>query len=540
MTYSHPLSTIVSLALGMLLWVGLPSPAQGQTADDVLRFSLRTPASSSRALGLSGGSMAGWADLSAMTSNPAGLGYYTSSEVAGNLNLLLSEDASTFQVSADDPTFSQKSEDSSTRLGSLAGVYDVPTQQGSFVLGIGYTRSQTFDRTLSYGGRNDSSSITDKFLPTGNEYAVDSLGVFFPDDVTSNILSFAAFQGGAIEFFPEDYDAGQYPFEQAALFLPIRQEGTVQREGQMNEINFSGAFEASKNLMLGVSANITTGEYRFEHELTEIDQGQNEGYEVLRNDQFYSGLDQMTFRERFTSDFTGFNLRMGLSAMPAPNMRVGFTAETPTWISVTDDFTDAIIRTDFLDGQSLAYGDDTNEEVGKGTFDYRITTPWRLGAGLAFKSDRLRVNAGMQFIDWSNLEFDSESVGFPAENDRIEDSFGYVYNWRGGLEYSSEAGLAVRAGVAYRPDPRNFDLTFADGETHDRARTFYSLGLSYPFSEQLTVDVGWMQERSHSQFTPYVLTEEGTPFPGADEISTPIVDEEVTRNRLQFGLRYRF
>lgn len=541
MTRSLFFSTVISLMLGGLLWGSLSSSARGQTANDVLSFSLRTPAPSARALGLSGGSTAGWADLSAMTSNPAGLGYYTSSEVAGNLNLFLSEDASTYQVAADGPTFAQENEGSSAGLGSVAGVYTFPTRQGSFVLGAGYTRTQTFERSLSYGGTNQSSSITDKFLPTSSEYAVDSLGVFFPDDVASNILSFVAFQGGAIEFFRQEYDEGNYPFEQAAFFLPIRQEGTVQREGRMNEINLSGAVEAAANLMVGLSANFTTGRYQFEHELTEIDQGENADYEVLRGGQFYRGLDQMTFRERFESELTGFNLRLGLSGTPAPNVRVGFTAETPTWTTVTEDFTDAIIRTEFRDGQSLAYGTDPDETVGRGTFEYQITTPWRLGAGLAFDNDQFRVDAGVEFIDWSNLDLDSDSFDFLDANDRIEDSFGYVFNLRGGVEYSIEDGPVIRGGVAHRPDPRQYDITFADGETYDRARTFFSLGASYPFNERMTVDIGWMQERSRDQFVPYDFPDsDPTPLPNPDEIPVPIVDEEVTRNQFQIGLRYRF
>lgn len=538
-------SPIVVLLLGGLLWAGLAPSAQGQTADDALRFSLRTPAPSARALGLSGGSTSGWADLSAMNSNPAGLGYYTTSEVAGSLNFLFTNDASTFQAAADAPTFGQEERASFTRLGSLAGVYKLPTEQGSLVLGFGYTRTQPFDRTLSYGGRNESSSITDTFLPTNegtnDEYAVDSLGLFFLEDVPGNIVPFIAYQGGAIEFFRSNYDADEYPFEQAALFLPIRQEGAVDREGRLNEINFSGAVEAAKDLMLGVSANLVTGQYQFEHELTELDQGQNEDYEVLRNGQIYSGLDRMTFRERFTSEFTGFNLRLGLSGTPVSNVRVGLTAETPTWLSITEDFTDAVVRTEFLDGQSLSYGDEPDDNVGKGTFDYRITTPWRLGAGLAFDNDRLRVDAGVEFIDWSNLELDSNTFGFPAENEQIEDSFGYVFNWRGGIEYSVEDGPTVRAGAAYRPDPREYDLTFANGETPDRTRTFFSAGFSYPFSPQMAVDVGWMQERSHDQFLPYTFGEpEGTPLSNPDEIPIPFVDEEVVRNHFQIGLRYRF
>lgn len=526
------------LLLGALVVAGLVPSVHAQTADDALRFSLRSPATSARALGLSGGSRAGWADLSAMSTNPAGLGYYTSSELMGGLSVLVADDASTFQVGAGSDRFTQDDDASAVRLGSIAGAYDVPTEQGSFVLGFGFTQTQTFDRTLSYEGANQSSSITDIFLPSRNEFAVDDQGVFFPDDVPSNIIPFIAFEGGAIEFFGGDFDAGRYPFEQAVLpETPIRQEGTVQREGRMNELNFSGAAEVAKDVMVGVSANVTLGRYFFEHELTEIDQGENADYEVLRNGEFFRGLDRMTFREHFESDFTGFNLRLGVSAAATSDVRVGFTVETPTWTSVTDDFTDAIIRTDFLDGKSLAYGDDPNEDVGKGTFDYSITTPWRLGTGIAFDNDRFRVSADVEFIDWSNLELDSESFDFPTANDRIEEDFGIVFNWRGGIEYKVEDGPALRGGVAYRPDPREFDVTFADGETRDRSRTFISLGLSYPFTDQFTVDVGWMQERTEDQFRPYPAI---TPPNETAPITPPLVDEEVTRNQVRVGFRYSF
>jgi len=473
-----------------------------------------------------------------MTTNPAGLGYYTASEIAGDLSVLTANDASTFQVGSDGPQFTQEENVSTVCPGSFAGVYDVPTEQGSFVLSAGYTRSQAFDRTLSYGGRNQRSSITDFFLPTRNEYAVDSLGVFFPDDVPSNIIPFVAFRGGAIEFFRGDFEEGRYPFGQAVLpDTPIRQEGTARREGQMSEINFAGAAEVAKDVMVGASANFTTGRYLFEHELTEIDQGANENYEVLRNGVFYRGLDRMTFRERFESNFNGFNLRLGLSAATIPNVRVGVTVKTPTWISVTEDFTDAVVRTEFLDGKSLAYGDDPDEDAGKGTFDYQITTPWRLGAGLAFDSERIRISADLEFIDWSSLTLDSKDFDFPTANDRIEENFGYVVNWHGGIEYRSAAGLAVRGGVAYRSDPRQFSITFANGETHDRSRTFFSLGLSYPFSEQLTIDVGWMQERTENQFRPYPSV---TPPTADTPIPLPLIDEDVTRNHVRVGLRYSF
>ncbi len=533
-----------SLPLALLLLIGaffvptLTPSAYAQTADDVLRFSLRDPATSARALGLGGAGTAGWADVNALRTNPAGLGYYTSSEVVGGLTVLATNDASTFQVGADGPRFGQDRTGSTVHPGPISVVYNFPTQQGSLVFGLGYTQTSFFDRTLSFAGENERSSITDTFLPRRDEYAVDEEGMFFPDDIPSNIIPFIAFEGGAIEFFPGDYENGLYPFEQAVLpGTRIRQEGRVQREGRMNEINFAGAVEVAPDVMMGGSANIVVGRYLFEHRLTEIDLGENDDYEVLRNGQFYTGLDRMTFREQFESNLSGINLQLGVSANPISRLRVGLTAETPTWTSVEEDFTDAIIRTEFLDGGSLAYGDDPNEDVGQGSFEYRFTTPWRLGAGLALDIEPFRVMADVEFVDWSNLSLDSDSFDFPTENDVIDEDFGPVLNWRGGLEYQLGFGPALRAGAAYQPDPRQYELTAASGETFDRSRLFFSLGASVPFNEQFALDVGWMQEHTKDQFVPYSSV---TPPNESDPIAVPFVDEDITRNQVNISLRYSF
>lgn len=533
--YPVSVSKIVTGLVALLLCMGAGSPSRGQTADDVLRFSLRSPAPSARALGMGGGGTAGWADLSAMATNPAGLAFYRTSEFAGGLDVLVANNKSAFQVGSAD-RFDDEADESAVRLGSFGGVYKVPTRRGSLVLGFGFTQQHAFDRELTYRGDNQRSSITDIFLPNANEFEVDDQGVLFPEDVPSNIIPFIAFQGGAIEFFQGDFDAGRYPFEQAVLpGTPIVQEGTVRREGRMNELNFAAAAEVAPNVVVGGAANVTLGRYQFHHELTEFDQGDNANYEVLRNGEFYQGLDQMSFRERFESNFTGFNLRVGLSADVSPAIRVGLTAETPTWNSVREDFTDAIIQTRFLDGKTLAYGDDPSEDVGQGTFDYDVRTPWRLGAGLAYDNDRLRVSADLEFLDWSNLELDSDTFGFPTENDRIQDDYGVVLNWRGGVEYALDDGPSFRGGIAFRPDPRDSNISFANGETHDRSRTFLSLGVSYPFGEQLTVDVGWVQERTEDQFQPYPGI---TPPNETAPIVPPLVDETVTRNQVRIGFRY--
>ncbi|MFP4228397.1 MAG: OmpP1/FadL family transporter [Salinivenus sp.] len=537
----RPCRAAVLAGLGLLFLVG---PASAQTADDALRLSLREPAVGARALGMSGAGTAGWADLSALYTNPAGLGFYESSEFAGSMNLLSVGNKSAYQVGDASP-FGRDGSESAVRLGSFAGVYRAPTTQGSLVLALGFTQTSTFDRTLRYRGENAQNSISQFLLPAfaeGGEWSVDEDGL----PVVDPIRPFVGFAGGATEFFGGDYEAGEYPFEPAVFpGTRIVQDGTVRREGRLNELNVAGAVALAEGVMAGATANITFGRYGFENEIEEIDDfNENADYEVDgdldgASDRF--GLERITFRERFDADLTGFNLRAGLSADLTSAVRLGLTVETPTWTSVDEDFTDAFVRTEFTDGAPLTYGDDPDEDEARGTFDYSVRTPWRYGAGLAYATDRLRVTADVEFVDWSALELDSESFDFPTANETIEDDFRAVFNWRGGVEYRFDGGLAVRGGAGYRPDPRAYNITTLDGDTDDRSRTFFSLGLSHPISEQLTLDAGWMQERTQDQFQPY-----GSPDPSlvqndiVDDTRPPIIDEDVIRNQFQIGVRYRF
>jgi long-subunit fatty acid transport protein len=483
---------------------------------------------------MGGAGIAGWSDPSALYTNPAGLGYYTTSEVSGGLNTVLSQDESTYQIFLDGPSSERTEETSSVRLGHLTGIYKAKTSRGSLVFALGFNRVATFDRELQYEGVNSASSITDTFLPSNTEFEVTSESInVFP------VVPFVAFQAGAIEFFESRFQNGNYPFLQAvAPGRRIRQSGAVTREGNMNEWNFAGAVEVAPDVMVGLSANLSTGQYDFEHELTETDLEGADQYSVITGNALLEDFQSMLFRTRFTSEFTGFNLRGGLSAKVVENVRFGFSFETPTWYSVSEEFTDAFIRTNFSNG-SLTYGDDADEDAARGQFDYRLNTPWRLGLGLSYNSQPLLVTADVEFVDWSqtSLSSDDQDFVFDETNDALEETYGYVFNWRAGAEYRFESGLRLRAGGAYRPDGRDFEVTFADGDTEDRSRLFLSGGVGFDLSDQFTVDLAWMQERTNDQFVPYPSV---TPPTETESIANPIVDETVVRNQIQIGATYQF
>ena len=522
----------------------LAAPAQAQTADDALRFTQRAPAFSPRMMGIGGAGTAGLEDYTAFLYNPAALAYFPHSELGGAFNAVSTTDDARFYIPGADPsTLEQDGRDYG--LGNLGYVYKFPTAQGSFVIGAALNQVTTFNRTLAFEGTNASSSITDTFLPLEGNYEIGSgeQPSFFAD------LPLIAYNAGAIEFRPDfqDDDPNAYPFVQAvAPGEAVTQRGEIREEGRMREFNLGGAVEATENVMVGLSANLSFGRYQFDRSYTEVDQGGNtpDLYDVLLdNGELLRGFEELQVEQGFTSNLLGASLRVGLSSRLLTGLRGGLMLESPTYYSVNEEYSHQI-TTIFDEGGSLTYGNRA-DDVGSGEFDYRIITPWRLSGGLAYSIGAATVAADAEFVDWSQMELGAQSdedyfeVDNPV-NPNIRENLGTVLNTRFGLEYRFGA-VSLRGGFAFQADPYTVDVQRARGEeTFNRSRLFYSAGLGYRLSDRLELDVAWMQERFEDQYLPYgYFNDIAVPGEGAT-ITPPVVEEEVTRNRFVVGLRYAF
>lgn len=541
------------LAAFLMLLTGV-LPAQAQTIDDALLFSQRSPALGARMMGLAGAGTAGLADYSALFFNPAGLSLAERSMVVGMLNGASITNDGLYQAVGVQTGLEETRR--SDLLGGLGYVYKAPTVQGSLAFGISYNQTNLFDRTLGFGGENGSNSVTDFFLPfngggiqefsvtaldpddsgetvfgqfivedqeTGTSYLID----FDPDGngFINRPLSFVAFETFGVDFAPGLFEDGDSsPFLPAVSAGTVTQSGTVIEDGTIQELSLGGAVEVVENTHLGVSANFVFGEYNLDEQFTEEDTfNENDGNFGTTD------FEALTLRQTLDSDLTGFNLRFGLSTQPLEVARIGLTLETPTFYAISERFSTEL-TTVFDNGDVFAYGDEFSEDVGSGSFDYEIRTPWRLGLGGALILGNLEVLGDFELIDWTQLEFDADvdRAFFEALNQRIDEELEVVVNSRLGAEYDL-SGITLRAGVAYQPDPRTTPLQQGDGATLDRDRTFVSLGLGVRLAEQLVLDIGWMQERFDNQYLPYT-----------EVTSAPVVDEEVRRNRFALGISYMF
>ncbi|MDX1532182.1 MAG: hypothetical protein R3362_11700, partial [Rhodothermales bacterium] len=132
---------------------------------------------------------------------------------------------------------------------------------------------------------------------------------------------------------------------------PLRQFGEVAEEGQRGRLTLAGAVEVAPAVLAGLAVNIEVGEYEFRQ---------------LLDEEYLDGGLAFQTDDLLSADLRGANLRGGLTAEVAPGVRLGAAVETPTILRVEEAF---------------GLGSDA---AGTDYFDYTITTPWRLAAGLAY------------------------------------------------------------------------------------------------------------------------------------------------------------
>ncbi len=502
------------------------SSTYAQTPDDAYIFAARSPEISPRMMGMAGVGIAGVADYGALRTNPAGLGYFRNSELGGSLHTFsATEDAQYFTgIRTSSAT---EADIRATRLSNLAYIQKLPTSQGSFVLGLAFNQVNTFDRNLAFGGTNATSSISTSFLPDPNEFTVeeDSDGPFpsFFSDIPQ-----LAYDAGAIDFLFENVGTNNELFYEAvAPGTQIDQLGNVLAEGRMNELNLGGAWEASQDVMIGISANFAFGSYNFESIYEEADtynENTAADYEVVLSDGSLFGFNRLLFEDGFEADLSGFNVRGGVSTTTlASGLRVGVLLESPTFYEIRENFYREL-TTWFDEGGSLEA--ETHIE-----YEYELRTPWRIGGGASWEIGGFLLAGDLEYVDWSQMEFDGDAADgdlFRDLNREIRDTMDPVWNMRFGAAYEF-GDFTVRGGVATYPDPFDRNVSRGSNESN-RDRRFVSAGVSYRFAQNFYLDAGWTRMKFDNEYTPY----------SHNINEPPLVEQNVTQNRFLLGVRIGF
>lgn len=510
-----------------------------------------------RYVGMGGAMEALGADLSTIGTNPAGIGMFRRSMVAGSFGFNSQQDAKSFgNANKTNMSFDQ-----------VGFVYSMRSGRHSMLnFGFNYTKSKNFDQILTAAGRLNNASQNKLSamknangvytLQDKNNGLVSNSGAYSQADyLYSNVLfnhykepaenkpadpTNAGLKDGVIVYdntgLPVYYNATGYDFGRSTT-------------GYIGQYDFNVSGNSNDRFYWGFTVGIYDVHYNSSSLYSEsLVDGDKAIGDVAMNDE-----------RKITG--TGFDVKAGLIFRPAEEspFRIGLYVHTPTWYDLTTrNYT-------VLDNKtSEAYG---SSDYGKSSesYDFKFYTPWRFGVSLGhtvgnylalgatyeyadYTTNDIRVNDGGEVDYWGN--YYETSSRDEAMKQNIKNSLKGVHTVKVGMEFKPEKNFAVRLGYNYQSAMYNKN-GFKDGSlesygTYYASTTDYTnwkdthrftAGVGYNYGK-FSFDLAYLYSQTNGDFYPFMSYVDNSE-PKFDNVCDA-VKVSNKRNQLLFTVGYKF
>ena len=475
--------------------------AKAQNISDVVRWSTVDPVGTARTLGVGSAFGAMGGDFSVININPAGIADYRTSEFTLSPSLNITK-ANAFFI-ADNKNL-QSYKKSSLSLDNLGFVIskngDETWTTSNFAMG--YSRTATLNNNIRINGKT-KGSITKMFAEKANGKTPDELDDF---------VAYPAYNTGAIYDFDGD---NFYSTDFRRADLLINKNQNINQKGGINEFTFGWAGEYRHKMNLGISIGIPFASMEELKTYSEID----EADEIP----VFKGLEYV---ERLNTSGVGFNFKTGFIYKITPFVRFGGAFHSPTWFKFTDDYSTSMTYS-FVDNGSQTFDYNSPD----GTFDYKITSPWRASGSLGtiYKLGSIVgfVNADVEFVDYTNASYNGSFTSDPVElnytkevNEQILTKLGTATNIRLGTELGYK-NLRLRAGYSWEQSAFNAD-------------DFYNNRLSFGIGfreNNFFLDLGMRIFQKTEGYLPYTVL---------DPTLDPLSNIETRRTKAALTLGFKF
>ena len=508
-----------------------------------------------RYVGMGGAMEALGADLSTIGTNPAGIGMFRRSMVAGSFGFNSQQDAKSFgNANKTNMSFDQ------------AGfVYSMRSGRHSMLnFGFNYTKSKNFDQILTAAGRlNNASQNKLSAMKNAN-------GVYTLQDKNNGLVSNSGAYSQADYLYSNvlfnHYDANNPNDPNNATLtdkgvivnqttgLPVYYNATGydfgrSTTGYIGQYDFNVSGNSNDRFYWGFTVGIYDVHYNSSSLYSEslVDGGKAIGDIAMNDERKITG--------------TGFDVKAGLIFRPAEEspFRIGLYVHTPTWYDLTTrNYTVLNNNTD------KAYG---STERGKSSesYDFKFYTPWRFGVSLGhtvgnylalgatyeyadYTTNDIRVNDGGEVDYWGN--YYETSSRDEAMKQNIKNSLKGVHTVKVGMEFKPEKNFAVRLGYNYQSAMYNKN-GFKDGSlesygTYYASTTDYTnwkdthrftAGVGYNYGK-FSFDLAYQYSQTNGDFYPFMSYVDNSE-PKFDNVCDA-VKVSNKRNQLLFTVGYKF
>lgn len=438
----------IILIIGQFIIAGL---LFGQNIDDALRYSDINFGGTARYVGMGGAFGALGADFTSLSTNPAGIGIYRTSEFTMTPSFYINNTSSNyFDKTMEENTYNFNISNlgvvmtlnlSADRFKEDAN--HIPTWK-NINFGIGYNRSNNFHKDYVIEGFNDESSLMNDFLSKAQSIAPDELNDF------DTRLAFDTYLLDTIN--------GSY--FSAAPANNVLQQNMIESYGAMNEVVMTMGANFDNKLYIGGTFGIPYIHYNQHTYFTEIDETNIAPVNVNTGE----SLNKYSYNQDLETNGAGFNFKFGMIYRFNEFVRIGGAIHTPTFYSMTDYWNTEVTS-------EMDNGTTYTSKSPEGSYDYSLITPFKAIGSIAIVFGKMGLlSADYEYIDYSEASLDAVDYGFFEENQVINENLTATQNIRLGTEWVLNP-ILFRGGFALYGNP------YAEGNNSEKTIISAGIGL---------------------------------------------------------------
>ncbi|AUC82233.1 OmpP1/FadL family transporter [Lacinutrix sp. Bg11-31] len=456
---------------GIFLFIGVMSmfTISAQDISDALSYSSGEIIGSARYRALSGAFGALGGDLSAVSVNPAGSAIYTNSFASVSLNVS--------DVDNETAYFGRRnaSSDSDLSLNQGGGVFVFESRNENslwrkFALSVAFDNTKNYDDNWKSRGVN-TTSIDQYFLNNAQGLRLGDISALPGESSADAYAGIGSAYGYTYQQAYLGYDS--YILEPVSdaddntLYTSniaagnFDQEYTYAATGYNGKIAFNLGAQYGDDLYLGLNLNSHFLNYERSTFLYE------------QNNNTDSVINQVGFENNIITNGAGFSFQLGTIYKLSNEFRVGFTYDSPTWMTITEE-TSQYIETVRVDGSENVL-QIVNPQVVNLFPDYNLQSPSKVTGSLAYIFGKQGlISFDYSRKDYSKTKFKPKSDAyFSAQNDIIANNLTAAATYKLGGEYKVDQ-FSFRGGYRFEESPYKNGKTVGD-------LNGYSLGLGYNF-----------------------------------------------------------
>ena len=446
------------------------SLSHGQTITDALRYSNDDIKGTARFRALSGAFGALGGDISAISINPASSAVFTSSHATFTLeNENLNNETSYFNGR-------NSSSDSNLDLTQGGGVFVFKNQNldspwKKFAVSIAFENSKNYDNNWRANGTSQNS-IDGYFLANAQGLPLSDISALTGESTTDayseigsiygyqNQQAFLGYDSYILE--PETFDDTNTVYFSNIAPGNFNQAYTYSATGYNGKLSFNAGAQYTDDLYIGLNLNSHFLNYERYTSFYETNNNEN------------TLVDEVLFDNTLTSNGTGFSFQLGTIYKITPELRIGITYDSPTWMTIEEETTQ-YLETHVLDDVNGDFYQIVDPNIVNVFAGYKLQTPAKFSSSIAYVfGDKGLISFDYSTKDYSKTKFKPTSDAYYSEQNNImSNALTNASTYRIGAEYKVKK-LSFRGGYRFEESPYKNGKTIGD-------LTGYSLGLGYDF-----------------------------------------------------------